>query len=113
MPRGVKGTGPYSKYKEDASESSDKATAAKTTTRRRRGKAKTTRTTRQSTNGTARKPSITDLGTFRSVSVSSDGKLVLESKTGRKVEASFDRPSALLDLAEDAVAAADEYIANR
>lgn len=117
MPKGIRGSGPYSKFNADGTPKESEATTAgarKTTARKSTTrKTRKTATRRRATTTNGHKPSITDLGSFRSVSVSSDGKIVLESKNGRKVEASFDRPSVLLDLAEDAAVAADEYIANR
>ena len=113
MPKGVRGSGPYSKVNADGTPKASteagttRTRARKTTTRRTR---KTATRARAATNG---HKTVTALGSFRSVSVSSDGKIVLETKTGRKLEASLDRPSALLDLAEDANAAVDEFIANR
>lgn len=129
MPRGIKGSGPYSKYKDADADVADLATTkstpkASSTKATRPKKATAKRTTRRpAKRTTAARHSVTnstvvingggkvqDVGTFHTVTVGADGTLVLEGATTLRAKL---RPSALLDLEQDSKVAANAFLASR
>lgn len=108
MPKGVRGSGPYSKYNEDGTLKNEtpKRTTRKRTTRKTTAR-KTTTTTRRRSNG------ATDLGEFIGISINTDGTLLLEKRDGSTVKATLARPSIVLDLEQDVHTAAQAYLDER
>jgi hypothetical protein len=117
MTRGVKGSGPNSKYNADGTlkkqgtealtDGRHKTTTKRTATKRTTAKRAAAKRTATSRTRTAR------VVVFTSINVGDDGNVTLVQDGGQTIKGKLARPSMLLDLADDAGLAAQNYIASR